>query len=66
MKTLSDSGFETLVSSFSLWFLIAGYLVMVTFLITQELLRRTPEAKTLRRGAFERGSMMLIGLTLGV
>ena len=39
---------------------------MVTFLVTQELLRRTPEARTLRRGAFERGSMLLIGVTLGV
>jgi protein-S-isoprenylcysteine O-methyltransferase Ste14 len=39
---------------------------MVMFLITQELLRRTPEAKTFRRGAAERGSMLLIGVTLGV
>ena len=39
---------------------------MVAFLIAQELLRRTPEARTFRRGAFERGSMLLIGLTLGV
>jgi protein-S-isoprenylcysteine O-methyltransferase len=65
MQLLADSGFETLVSSLSHWFLIAGYLVMATFLIAQELLRHTPEAKTLRRGAFERGSMMLIGVTLG-
>jgi protein-S-isoprenylcysteine O-methyltransferase Ste14 len=39
---------------------------MAAFLIAQESLRRTPEAKTFRRGAFERGSMMLIGVTLGV
>jgi protein-S-isoprenylcysteine O-methyltransferase Ste14 len=39
---------------------------MVAFLVIQELLRRTPEAKTLQRGAFERGSMLLIGVTLGV
>jgi protein-S-isoprenylcysteine O-methyltransferase Ste14 len=39
---------------------------MVAFLVIQELLRRTPEAKTLQRGAFERGSMLIIGVTLGV
>jgi len=39
---------------------------MAAFLIAQELLRRTPEAKTFRRGAFERGSMVLIGVSLGV
>jgi len=55
-----------LVSSLGLWFLIAGYLVMVAFLILQELLRRTPEAKAFQRGAFERGSMLLIGVALGV
>ena len=49
-----------------LWFLVIGYLVMSVFLITQELLRQTPEAKTFQRGAFEKGSMLLIGVTLGV
>jgi protein-S-isoprenylcysteine O-methyltransferase Ste14 len=39
---------------------------MLAFLVTQELLRKTPEAKTFQRGAFEKGSMMLIGATLGV
>jgi protein-S-isoprenylcysteine O-methyltransferase Ste14 len=39
---------------------------MLTFLITQELLRQTPEAKTFQRGTFEKGSMLLIGVTLGV
>jgi protein-S-isoprenylcysteine O-methyltransferase Ste14 len=39
---------------------------MVAFLIIQELLRHTPEAKTLQRGTFEKGSMLLIGVTLGV
>jgi protein-S-isoprenylcysteine O-methyltransferase Ste14 len=48
------------------WFLVAGYLVMLVFLVTQELLRQTPEARTFQRGAFEKGSMMLIGVTLGV
>jgi protein-S-isoprenylcysteine O-methyltransferase Ste14 len=38
---------------------------MGAFLILQELLRPTPEAKTFQRGAFERGSMLLIGVTLG-
>ena len=55
-----------MVSGLNLWFLVAGYIVMAAFLIIQELLRRTPEAKTFRRGAFERGSMLLIGVTLGV
>ena len=66
MRSLSSSGLQTLVPSLSLWLLIAGYVVMAAFLIAQESLRRTPEAKTFRRGAFERGSMMLIGVTLGV
>jgi protein-S-isoprenylcysteine O-methyltransferase Ste14 len=66
MRFLSSSSFETLVSSLNIWFLVSGYLVMVAFLVIQELLRRTPEAKTLQRGAFERGSMLLIGVTLGV
>jgi len=39
---------------------------MLAFLIMQELLRHTPEAKTFRRGAFEKGSMLLIGVTLGI
>jgi len=66
MQFLSRSSFETLVPSLSLWFLVAGYLVMMAFLIIQELLRRTPETKTLQRGSFEKGSMLLIGVTLGV
>jgi len=55
-----------LVASLNLSFLVAGYLVMAAFLVIQELLRRTPETRTLQRGAFERGSMLLIGVTLGV
>jgi protein-S-isoprenylcysteine O-methyltransferase Ste14 len=55
-----------LVSGLNLWFLIAGYLVMAAFLVIQELLRRTPEAKTFQRGPSEKGSMLLIGVTLGV
>ena len=55
-----------MVSSLNLWFLIAGYLVMLAFLVIQELLRRTPEAKTFQRGASEKGSMLIIGVTLGV
>ena len=54
------------MASLNLWFLIVGYLVMATFLIIQELLRKTPEAKTFQRGASEKGSMLLIGVTLGV
>ena len=56
---------ETL-AGLNLWFLIAGYIIMLAFLILQELLRHTPEAKTFQRGAFEKGSMLLIGVTLGV
>jgi protein-S-isoprenylcysteine O-methyltransferase Ste14 len=57
---------DRLVSSLNLWFLVAGYFVMVAFLTIQELLRKTPEAKTFQRGASEKGSMLLIGVTLGV
>jgi len=39
---------------------------MAAFLVIQELLRRTPEAKTFQRGPSEKGSMLLIGVTLGV
>jgi len=66
MQFLSRSSFEPLVPSLNLWFLVIGYLVMMAFLIIQELLRRTPETKTLQRGSFEKGSMLLIGVTLGV
>ena len=55
-----------MIQSLNLWLLVAGYLVMVAFLIVQELLRKTPEAKTFQRGASEKGSMLLIGVTLGV
>ena len=55
-----------MVASLNLSFLVAGYLVMAAFLVIQELLRRTPETRTFQRGAFERGSMLLIGVTLGV
>jgi protein-S-isoprenylcysteine O-methyltransferase len=55
-----------LVAGLDLWFLVAGYLVMAAFLVIQELLRKTPEAKTFQRGPSEKGSMLLIGVTLGV
>jgi len=38
---------------------------MMAFLVVQELLRRTATAKTFQRGAFEKGSMLLIGVALG-
>jgi len=54
-----------LISGLGLWFLLTGYLVMIAFLVVQELLRRTATAKTFQRGAFEKGSMLLIGVALG-
>ena len=39
---------------------------MLAFLIIQELLRKTPEARTFQRGTFEKGSTLVIGVTLGV
>ena len=68
MQHVQIDGSETnyLEPSLNLWFLVAGYLVMAAFLIIQELLRRTAEAKTFQRGAAEKGSMLLIGVTLGV
>ena len=54
-----------MISGLGLWFLLTGYLVMIAFLVVQELLRRTATAKTFQRGAFEKGSMLLIGVALG-
>ncbi len=39
---------------------------MVAFLIIQRLLRRTESAKSFHRGAFDKGSMLLIGSAFGV
>ena len=54
-----------MVSSPGLWFLLAGYLVIAIFLVIQRVLRRTESARTLRRGAFDRGSTLLIGGAFG-
>lgn len=55
-----------LFSSLSLWFIVAGYIVMVSFFIIQRLLRKTESAKSFQRGAFDRGSVMLIGSVTGL
>ena len=45
-----------------LWFLTAGYLVMVAFFIIQRLLRKTKSARSFRG---DRGNMVLIGSVTG-
>ena len=55
-----------LISIIDLLFIFAGYFVMVTFFIVQRLLRQTEEAKSFQRGAFDRGSEVLIGSVTGI
>jgi protein-S-isoprenylcysteine O-methyltransferase Ste14 len=55
-----------MISVQSLWFLFAGYLVMISFFVIQRLLRQTKGAKSLRGGTFDRGNMILIGSATGV
>lgn len=55
-----------LVSIIDLLFIFVGYFVMVTFFIVQRLLRRTEDAKSFQRGAFDRGSEVLIGSVTGI
>jgi protein-S-isoprenylcysteine O-methyltransferase Ste14 len=49
-----------------LWFLFAGYSVVIAFFIVQRLLRKTESAKSFRGGAFDKGNMLLIGSATGV
>jgi protein-S-isoprenylcysteine O-methyltransferase Ste14 len=49
-----------------LWFLAAGYSVIVIFFVVQRRLRRTPGAKSMQGGTYDRGNMLLIGAATGV
>jgi protein-S-isoprenylcysteine O-methyltransferase Ste14 len=49
-----------------LWFLAAGYSVVVVFFVVQRRLRRTGGAKSMRGGTYDRRNMLLIGAATGV
>ena len=55
-----------MVSALNLWFLAAGYSVIVVFFVVQRLLRGTSGAKSMRGGNYDRGNMVLIGAATGV
>jgi len=55
-----------LISILSLWFLFAGYTVMIAFFFVQRMLRQTESAKSFRGGVFDKGNMLLIGSATGV
>jgi protein-S-isoprenylcysteine O-methyltransferase Ste14 len=55
-----------LISIIDLWFIFVGYIVMVAFFVVQRLLRQTEEAKSFKRGAFDKGSEVLIGSVTGI
>ena len=49
------------LSDFGVGFLVAGYLVIITFFVIQRFLRKTEGAKSFHGGAYDRGNMVLIG-----
>ena len=55
-----------MLSTLSLWFLAAGYAVIVAFFVIQRLLRRTAAARSLKGGTYDRGNMILIGSATGI
>jgi len=55
-----------LLPTLNLWFLAAGYSVIVVFFIIQRLLRRTKVARSLKGGVYDRGNMILIGSATGI
>jgi protein-S-isoprenylcysteine O-methyltransferase Ste14 len=55
-----------LISTLALWFLFAGYCVIVAFFMIQRLLRRTEGARSFRGGPFDQGNMLLIGSATGI
>ncbi|HUK79461.1 MAG TPA: isoprenylcysteine carboxylmethyltransferase family protein [Nitrososphaerales archaeon] len=55
-----------MLSTVALWFLAAGYSIIVAFFIIQRLLRRTKDAKSFKRGVYDRGNMILIGGATGI
>jgi len=55
-----------LIPLLSWWFLLAGYFVLVYFIIVERLLRKTESAKTFRAGTFDRRSTTLVSAGFGV
>lgn len=55
-----------MLPTLNLWFLAAGYSVIVVFFIIQRLLRRTKIARSLKGGVYDRGNMILIGSATGI
>ena len=66
MSKVGDSVRVSLSSGIGLLFLIAGYVTWVLFLVVEEGLRETRNARSLRRGTFDRGSTLLVGWTFGI
>jgi protein-S-isoprenylcysteine O-methyltransferase len=55
-----------LISNLGSWFLLAGCLVLATFIGIEPLLRQTPSAKTFKTGRFDRRSSLFIQAGWGV
>jgi protein-S-isoprenylcysteine O-methyltransferase Ste14 len=55
-----------LLPTLNLWFLAAGYSVILAFFIIQRLLRRTKVARSLKGGVYDRWNMILIGSATGI
>lgn len=54
-----------MISTFALWLLFVGYLVLATFMGGERLLRRTKSARTFRAGSFDKRSTVLVGAGFG-
>ena len=55
-----------MISVLGVWLLAAGYVVVALFFTVQRLLRRTEAAKSLKGGAYDEGSTLLIGSATGL
>jgi protein-S-isoprenylcysteine O-methyltransferase Ste14 len=53
------------LSFLGIWFLLAGYFLIASFIVVERMLRRTKRANTLQRGSFDRGSTQLVGSAFG-
>jgi protein-S-isoprenylcysteine O-methyltransferase Ste14 len=67
-KTIARScllGSKTVFSLLGISLLLAGYALLVAFVLFERRLRETAEAKTFSRGSFDRGSTVLIAAAFG-
>ncbi len=55
-----------MIPSLDLGFFITAYAIMIFFFVIQQRLRKTPSAKSFKRGEFEKGSMPAIGSAVGI